>query len=152
VPPHARSRSVLGSGERGLGGGARMSDVAARDAVRGAGVADKAAARSIERLRIAGKIEGVSYLLLLGVAMPLKYFAGLPLAVKITGWAHGLLFVVFVSLLVLAMQRARLSFAHACLAFIASLLPFGPFVIDRRLEAAARGDGKERAGNDPSVG
>jgi integral membrane protein len=151
VPPHARSRSVLGSAERTLAGGTRVSDLAARDAARGTGVPDQAAARSIEHLRIAGKIEGVSYLLLLGVAMPLKYFAGLPLAVKITGWAHGLLFVVFVSVLVLAMLRARLSVAHAGLAFIASLLPFGPFVIDRRLEAVARGDGK-RAGNAASAG
>jgi integral membrane protein len=129
-----------------------VSDAAARDAVRGSVVPGKAAARSIEHLRIAGKIEGVSYLLLLGVAMPLKYFAGLPLAVKITGWAHGVLFVVFVSVLVLAMLRARLSLAHASLAFIASLLPFGPFVIDRRLEAIARSDGKARAGSAPSVG
>lgn len=98
----------------------------------------EAAARSIEHLRIAGKVEGVSYLLLLGVAMPLKYLAGLPLAVKIAGWMHGLLFVVFVSVLVIAMRRGRLPFARACWAFIASLLPFGPFVIDRQLEALAR--------------
>jgi hypothetical protein len=57
-----------------------------------------------------------------------------------------------VSVLVLAMLRARLSFAHAGLAFIASLLPFGPFVIDRRLAAVARGDGKERARSAASVG
>ena len=112
-----------------------MSEPVARDAVRG-----QAAARSVDYLRIAGKIEGVSYLLLLGVAMPLKHFAGLPLAVKIAGWAHGLLFVGFVLVLVLAMVRARLSFAHAGSAFVASLLPFGPFVIDRRLEAIARSE------------
>jgi integral membrane protein len=107
--------------------------------------AARAAARSVERLRTAGKVEGVSYLLLLGVAMPLKYFAGLPLAVKVAGWIHGTLFVVFVIVLVLAMLRARLSFAHARAAFIASLLPFGPFVIDRRLEAVARSERTEGA-------
>jgi integral membrane protein len=96
------------------------------------------ASSSIDHLRLAGKVEGVSYLLLLGVAMPLKHLAGMPLAVKIAGWTHGVLFVVFVVVLVLAMVRAKLSFAHARTAFIASLLPFGPFVIDRRLEAVAR--------------
>lgn len=115
------------------------------DAARGAAARSQVGARSIDHLRTAGKVEGVSYLLLLGVAMPLKYFAGLPLAVKIVGWLHGVLFVVFLIALVLAMLRARLSFAHALSAFIASLLPFGPFVIDRRLEAVARGEGAERA-------
>lgn len=116
--------------------------------MRGA-VEGRSSARRIDHLRIAGKVEGVSYLVLLGVAMPLKHFAGLPLAVKIAGWAHGVLFVVFVLVLLLAMLRARLSFKHAGSAFIASLLPFGPFVIDRRLEAIARSEGTERA---PSAG
>ncbi|HTV21395.1 MAG TPA: DUF3817 domain-containing protein [Polyangiaceae bacterium] len=102
------------------------------------GAVDSTAARSIEQLRAVGKIEGVSYLLLLGVAMPLKYLAHLPIAVKIVGSAHGALFVVFMVVLVLAMLRAKLSFKQAGTAFIASLLPFGPFVIDRRLEAIAR--------------
>ena len=47
------------------------------------------------RLRAVGMVEAVSFLLLLGVAMPLKYFAGMPLAVKIAGWIHGLLFIAF---------------------------------------------------------
>jgi integral membrane protein len=115
-------------------------------------VSAPAAARWIEHLRVAGKVEGVSYLLLLGVAMPLKHLAGLPLAVKLAGWTHGLLFVVFVVVLVIAMLRARLSFAHAARVFIASLLPFGPFVIDRRLEAIARSEGAQRAAGAPSVG
>jgi integral membrane protein len=122
------------------------------EAAIGAAVSRQAAVRSIERLRTAGKVEGVSYLLLLGVAMPLKYFAGLPLAVKVAGWIHGGLFVVFVSVLALAMLRARLSFANARAAFIASLLPFGPFVIDRRLEAVARSEGGERAEGAQSAG
>jgi integral membrane protein len=112
-------------------------------------VGGEAASRHINHLRVVGKIEGVSYLFLLGVAMPLKHFAGLPLAVKLAGWAHGLLFVVFVIVLVIAMLRARLSLAHAAWAFIASLLPFGPFVIDRRLEAISRGEGAQRAASAP---
>ena len=48
---------------------------------------------SIGRLRAIGMLEGVSFLVLLGVAMPLKYLAGMPAAVKIVGWVHGILFV-----------------------------------------------------------
>ena len=61
---------------------------------------------ALERLRLVAKIEGVSFLILLGVAMPLKYAAGLPIAVKIVGWAHGVLFILFV----LALWGARRDF------------------------------------------
>ena len=49
----------------------------------------------IQTLRILGNIEGISYLLLLGVAMPMKYYFEMPMAVKITGMAHGVLFVAY---------------------------------------------------------
>ena len=78
-------------------------------------------------------IEGISFLLLLGIAMPLKYFADMPMAVKIVGWAHGLLFVAFCFVLLHTMIRARWSFARAATVFVASLLAFGPFVLDRRM-------------------
>lgn len=88
---------------------------------------------SLERLRWIGKIEGVSFLVLLGIAMPLKYLAGLPLAVKIVGWAHGVLFVAFMAALWSARREAALPLRLSALVFIASLVPFGPFLIDRRL-------------------
>jgi integral membrane protein len=87
-------------------------------------------------LRRVGKVEGVSFLVLLGIAMPLKYLAGVPLAVKIVGWAHGVLFVAFVIALVRAKLRANLTLVQTLVVFIAALLPFGPFLIDRRLERA----------------
>lgn len=79
-------------------------------------------------------IEGVSFLLLLGIAMPLKYFAGMPIAVKICGWAHGLLFVAFCFSLLQTMMAMNWSFARAAVVFVASLLPFGPFVLDRHMK------------------
>ena len=88
---------------------------------------------SIGRLRTIGLIEGVSFLLLLGVAMPLKYFAGLPLAVKIAGWIHGLLFIAFCMFLLAAQGERRWPMRRTALVFVAALLPFGPFVIDGRL-------------------
>ena len=86
----------------------------------------------IGRLRQVGKIEGTSFLVLLFGAMPLKYLAEMPLAVKIVGWAHGLLFIWFCWALVRA-KIAGLPLRLAALAFVASLLPFGPFLIDDRL-------------------
>jgi len=94
---------------------------------------------SIARLRRVGKIEGISFLVLVFIAMPLKYFAGQPLAVKVVGWIHGVLFVWFCWALAVAFFRGGLSFGLATLALIASLLPFGPFVIDRRLQGAVAG-------------
>ena len=103
----------------------------------GAGLASNlsASARAaLERLRLVGKIEGVSFLVLLCIAMPLKYAAGLPMAVKLVGWAHGVLFILFVASLWAARKEAKLPDRLSAMVFIAALLPFGPFVIDRRLE------------------
>jgi len=90
-------------------------------------------AAAVERLRRVGKIEGISFLILLGIAMPLKYLAGWPLAVKVVGWAHGVLFIAFLLALWGAWRRAGLPVRLGALVFIASLLPFGPFLIDERL-------------------
>jgi integral membrane protein len=84
-------------------------------------------------LRWIGKIEGISFLVLLGIAMPLKYLAGQPLAVKLVGWAHGVLFVAFLAALWSARRDAGLSLRLSALVFVASLVPFGPFLIDGRL-------------------
>ena len=88
----------------------------------------------IDRLRRVGKIEGISFLILLFVAMPLKHLAGQPLAVTIVGWIHGVLVVWFCWALAVAKFRGGLSFKLALLALVASLLPFGPFVIDHKLQ------------------
>ncbi len=92
-----------------------------------------AAARAISWLRRIAFAEGISFLLLLGIAMPLKYWAGIPLAVKVVGWAHGVLFVALLLALARAKHRAGWSFGYAGLIVLAALLPFGPFLIDRRL-------------------
>jgi integral membrane protein len=88
----------------------------------------------IGRLRAAGLVEGASYLVLLGVAMPLKYFAGLPMAVKIAGWIHGGLFILFCAALAHAWRSSGWSIVRAVGVFIAALVPFGTFVIDGRLK------------------
>ena len=80
-----------------------------------------------------GIVEGVSFLVLLGIAMPLKYFAEMPEAVRIVGWVHGILFIGFVVALILARDAMHWGFRWTALVLLAALLPFGPFVIDGRL-------------------
>jgi integral membrane protein len=95
------------------------------------------AVRSFRWIAVA---EGLSFLLLLGVAMPLKYMAGMPLMVRIVGSIHGGLFVLYVLAAFRAAHADKWSFRQLLIALIASVLPFGPFVIDRKLkeEAAER--------------
>ena len=86
-----------------------------------------------------GILEAISFLVLLGIAMPLKYFAGLPEAVKVAGWTHGVLFMLFCCFLLDAKQQASWSFRQTGAVLVAALLPFGPFVIDRRLRKEDEG-------------
>ncbi|MFX3623194.1 MAG: DUF3817 domain-containing protein [Ectobacillus sp.] len=87
----------------------------------------------IGRLRSLGLIEGASFLLLLGVAMPLKYFAGFPLAVTITGSIHGLFFVLYILAVLNVMLVHRWPLLRVAAALIASLVPFGTFIFDAQL-------------------
>jgi integral membrane protein len=80
-------------------------------------------------------MEGVSFLLLLLIAMPLKYLAGWPLGVKVVGMAHGVLFIAYIALVALAALSDRKGWPllKIVLALIASLLPFGTFWAEYRL-------------------
>ncbi len=91
--------------------------------------------------RVSAIAEGLSYLALLFVAMPLKYMYGMPEVVRLVGSIHGGLFVVFMALLGAVYIRQTMTLKQCTGAFIASLLPFGAFVFDayikRRVEAPA---------------
>ncbi|MCW1924804.1 DUF3817 domain-containing protein [Luteolibacter arcticus] len=91
----------------------------------------------VGRVRLVGMLEGVSFLVLLGIAMPLKYIADMPMAVRITGMIHGVLFLLFLLVIFQAWGSKALTTKRSALAFLASLIPFGPFLIDRRLEEGA---------------
>ena len=90
-------------------------------------------AKFLSRLRLLSIVEGTSTLLLFGIAMPLKYLADMPLAVRIVGSLHGLLFVCLAIGFLLATQRVPISRKLATAGIIAAVLPFGPFVFDRWL-------------------
>ena len=87
----------------------------------------------LQNLRIVAFLEGMSFLVLLFVAMPLKYMLGLPIAVRVVGSIHGLLFVMFVAALVRVAFARRWPLRRSALAFGASCVPFGTFVLDRVL-------------------
>ncbi len=89
---------------------------------------------SIGRLRLAGIVEAISFLVLLGIAMPLKYVWGEPLAVRIFGWIHGVLFILFCFALNGARTDHDWPITKSAKVFLAALLPFGPFVIDHGLK------------------
>jgi integral membrane protein len=94
---------------------------------------------AVHRFRRVAYVEGISYVALLFIAMPLKYFAGFPIAVRVVGLVHGLLFIAYVVTLWLAASEARWSFKKSAVAFLASLIPFATFPLEKHLrtEAAA---------------
>jgi integral membrane protein len=85
-------------------------------------------------LRVSSLVEGGSTLVLFGVAMPLKYLAGMPLAVTIVGSIHGALFLAVVTMFLLAIERVPLGARLALAGIAGAVLPFGPFVVDRWLK------------------
>jgi integral membrane protein len=87
----------------------------------------------LRQFRLVGYAEGISFLVLLGIAMPLKHLAGWPHAVLVVGWAHGILWVLYLLAAARAAYADRWAFKHMFWAFVASALPFGPFVFDRWL-------------------
>lgn len=74
--------------------------------------------------------EGVSFLVLLLIAMPLKYFAELPIAVTIVGGLHGLLFIAFIVLAWMTMNEYKRTWLWLIKSFLASIIPFGTFWMD----------------------
>lgn len=89
----------------------------------------------LRRLRLLGLVEGCSTLVLFFVAMPLKYFADLPIAVTIAGSIHGGLFVGLVTMFLLGRGFVPLPTRLVALGIIGAIVPFGPFVVDRKLVA-----------------
>ena len=86
--------------------------------------------KAIKRLRYIGIIEGISSLLLFFMAMPLKYIFGLPEFVSVIGMIHGVLFTVYVILTIQSAIVLKRPLYWTFKVFIASIFPFGPFVIE----------------------
>jgi integral membrane protein len=88
----------------------------------------------IQQFRYIGIAEGLSFIVLMGIAMPLKYLFGMPEAVKVTGWLHGVLFILYIFALVRAEAKLKWPLKFVAIAFLASLVPFGPFLLEPKLK------------------
>lgn len=89
---------------------------------------------NIQALRLVGFIEGLSFLLLLFIAMPLKYLWGNPILVKYVGMGHGILVIAFLAVLLVVCEREKWSLNMFVAGLVAAILPFGTFVYDRKLK------------------
>lgn len=77
--------------------------------------------------------EGISFVFLVLIAMPLKYWAHMPLYVQYGGWVHGLLFVLYIVFLLMAWQEYKWKFKTVVIFGLASLIPLAPFWVEKRL-------------------
>ena len=85
------------------------------------------------RFRLISLIEGISFLILLFIAMPLKYLAEIPLAVKIVGMTHGILFILFIIALVMAYKKYSWNNSLTFKLFVYSVIPFGFILIEKTI-------------------
>ena len=91
----------------------------------------------IQRLRQIGWLEAASFLILVFIAIPLKYGLDMPIYVRIVGPIHGFFFALYCIQLVNARRQLSWPMDKALTFFVASLIPFGPFLMDGRLKAEA---------------
>lgn len=87
---------------------------------------------NIQNFRKIAILEGISYLLL-ALTMPLKYLMDMGMPNKIVGYIHGILFMIYVFYVLYFFYTKKWSFKFSLIAFIASLLPFGTFILDARV-------------------
>lgn len=89
---------------------------------------------TLGRLRLIGLIEGWSFVVLMFVAMPLKYLADQPAAVSVVGMAHGVLFLLLIAAALQAQfNEDNWPFKRTFFVCLGAFLPFGPFVVDAKI-------------------
>ena len=98
---------------------------------------EKKKLKLLHRFRMIGIAEGISFLVLLLIAMPLKYLMHIPEAVKIMGWIHGALFVSFIYFAFEVMGTLNKNFLWFLKALVAAFIPLGTFIFDRQLKKEA---------------
>lgn len=88
--------------------------------------------KSIKAFRLVSSMEAISFLVLLGIAMPLKYIWHMPEMVQMVGMAHGVLFVMYVGGAIYLQSKMNWTFGQLCIIIFCSVLPFGPFYVERK--------------------
>jgi integral membrane protein len=88
---------------------------------------------NLKKFKLIALIEGISFITLLFIAMPIKYMLGYPVVVKIVGMAHGGLFILYIYFLYEAAKEYKWSIKFIIFSFILSLIPFGTFYLEKKL-------------------
>lgn len=88
--------------------------------------------KSVKAFRLISTLEAISFLVLLGIAMPLKYIWDMPQMVQTVGMAHGILFVLYVAGAVYMYNKLNWTLSQLFIAIMCSVLPFGPFYVERK--------------------
>lgn len=89
---------------------------------------------ALGRFRVISAIEGLSYLILVFIAMPIKYLGDNPIYVKFFGMAHGILFIIFMISLFEVKTKDKWDTGFMFQIFVLSLIPFGAFVIENKVK------------------
>lgn len=87
----------------------------------------------LQKFRLINKIEGISFIILIFIAMPLKYSFGFPIATKVVGMIHGLLVFAFLYQIYEAQKEAGFTLKETGFYTLLSLIPFGSFYTDKLL-------------------
>jgi integral membrane protein len=87
---------------------------------------------SVKAFRIISTLEALSFLLLLGIAMPLKYIWDMPQLVQIVGMAHGVLFIMYILGAYFMKEKLQWSWGTLMIVMLCSILPFGPFYAEKK--------------------
>lgn len=86
----------------------------------------------LNTFRIVALLEGVSYILLLFIATPIKYLANDPSYVKMLGMPHGILFLAYIVLAIMIGQELKWDRRTLIIVLVASIIPFGTFYIEKK--------------------
>jgi|TARA_R100000935_G_C2814790_1_gene156741 integral membrane protein len=87
---------------------------------------------SVKTFRIISTLEAISFLVLLGIAMPLKYIWDMPEMVSVVGMAHGVLFIAYLVMAYFMKEKLNWSWGTLAIVMLCSVLPFGPFYAERK--------------------
>ena len=87
----------------------------------------------IRYFKIIALLEGTSLLILLLIAMPLKYIFQMPILVKIVGMAHGVLFIAYIILAIILTRLNKWSVKKSILIYLASVVPLGTFYVEKKI-------------------
>ena len=87
---------------------------------------------SVKQFKWISTLEAISFLVLLGIAMPLKYIWDWPAMVQVVGMAHGILFMAYIAAAIFMKEKQQWTSSILAIVLLCAVLPFGPFYVERK--------------------